>query len=203
MTTNELALLEKGVLQRADSAFPALIASSGERIRLRFLEFFVAQIRNANTRRAYARPVSGFLAWCADCGMAVLGDVTLLHVATWIELQGRTLSAPSVKQGLAALRHLFDWLVTGQVVAVNPAASVRGSARPRCWRRSTFPPCWAARPGADRADGVFLCPSRGGAGDAGGGCVRAATPAVVTAAGEERQAVRHACHHTLDGGPER
>src|SRR6266849_5186711 len=36
------------------------------------------------------------------------------------------LAAPSVKQRLAAIRHLFDWLVTGQVVPVNPAGSVRG-----------------------------------------------------------------------------
>src|SRR6202043_190848 len=35
-------------------------------------------------------------------------------------------AAPSVKQRLAAIRHLFDWLVTGQVVPVNPAGSVRG-----------------------------------------------------------------------------
>ena len=35
-------------------------------------------------------------------------------------------SAPTVKQRLAAIRHLFDWLVTGQVIPVNPAASVRG-----------------------------------------------------------------------------
>ncbi|MNQ94872.1 Tyrosine recombinase XerC [compost metagenome] len=49
-----------------------------------------------------------------------------LHVATWIELQSQTLAAPSVKQRLAAIRHLFDWLVVGQVVPHNPAASVRG-----------------------------------------------------------------------------
>jgi len=36
------------------------------------------------------------------------------------------LSAPTAKQNLAAIRVLFDWLVTGQVVPVNPAASVRG-----------------------------------------------------------------------------
>jgi len=49
-----------------------------------------------------------------------------LHVATWIKLQTRARSAPSVKQRLAAIRHLFDWLVTGQVVPTNLAASVRG-----------------------------------------------------------------------------
>ncbi|GAB7541359.1 tyrosine-type recombinase/integrase [Cupriavidus sp. 8B] len=36
------------------------------------------------------------------------------------------LSASTVKQRLAAIRHLFDWLVTGQIIATNPAASVRG-----------------------------------------------------------------------------
>ena len=35
-------------------------------------------------------------------------------------------SAPTVKQTLAAL-HLFDWLVLGQVVTVNPAGMVGGS----------------------------------------------------------------------------
>jgi integrase len=53
-------------------------------------------------------------------------DVEPLHVATWIELQTRERAAPSVKQQLAAIRHLFDWLVTGQVIPTNPAASVRG-----------------------------------------------------------------------------
>jgi integrase/recombinase XerC len=49
------------------------------------------------------------------------------HVATWIAAGTRKLGSPSVKQRRAAIRHLFDWLVTGQVVPVNPAGSVRGS----------------------------------------------------------------------------
>jgi len=31
-----------------------------------------------------------------------------------------------VKQRLAALRMLFDWMVVGQVLSVNPAHAVRG-----------------------------------------------------------------------------
>lgn len=112
----------------SDLTLPALVSSAGDRARLRYLEFFAAQIRNPNTRRAYARAVSGFLSWCTDLGVTELAGVTPLHVATWIEFLGRTLSAPSVKQALAALRHLFDWLVTGQVLALNPAAPVRGPA---------------------------------------------------------------------------
>ena len=33
---------------------------------------------------------------------------------------------PTVKQRLAAIRMLFDWLVVRQVLAMNPAAAVRG-----------------------------------------------------------------------------
>lgn len=105
---------------------PPLVAAAGDRAGLRFLEFFAGPIRNPHTRRAYARAVSAFLCWCDDVGVSSLTAVQPLHVAAWIEGQTRTLSAPTVKQQLAALRHLFDWLVTGQVVPVNPAASVRG-----------------------------------------------------------------------------
>jgi integrase/recombinase XerC len=105
---------------------PALVAAAGEQARIRFLEFFAANIRNPHTRRAYSRAVGEFLAWCADAGVPSIAHVAPLHVATWIEAQTRELSPPSVKQRLAALRHLFDWLVTGQVVPANPAASVSG-----------------------------------------------------------------------------
>jgi hypothetical protein len=63
---------------------------------------------------------------CAQAGVSSITAVQPLHVAAWIKLQTQTLSAPTVKQHLAAIRHLFDWLVTGQVVPYNPAASVRG-----------------------------------------------------------------------------
>ncbi len=106
---------------------PALIAAAGDRARLRFLEFFASNIRNRHTRRAYIRAVTEFLDWCAVvAGVSSVIDVEPLHVAVWIEGKTRQLSAPSVKQHLAAIRHMFDWLVTGQIVAVNPASSVRG-----------------------------------------------------------------------------
>ncbi len=107
-------------------AMPALITAAGEQASLRFLEFFAANIRNPHTRRAYSRAVADFLTWCAERGVPSITAVQPLHVATWIEMQTRELSAPTVKQHLAAIRHLFDWLVTGRVVQVNPAASVRG-----------------------------------------------------------------------------
>jgi site-specific recombinase XerC len=113
-------------LATAQGQVPALVNAPGERASIRFLEFFAANIRNPHTRRAYARAADEFLAWCASAGVPSIGAVQPVHVATWIEAGTRELAAPSVKQRLAAIRHLFDWLVTGQVVPVNPAASVRG-----------------------------------------------------------------------------
>jgi site-specific recombinase XerD len=105
---------------------PALIAVAGDRASRRFLEFFAANIRNPHTRRAYGRAVADFLAWCEEHGPRSIEAVQPLHVAAWIEIQQQEHAAPTVKAQLAALRHLFDWLVTGQVVPVNPAGSVRG-----------------------------------------------------------------------------
>lgn len=105
---------------------PPVVVTAGERASLRFLEFFAANIRNPNTRRAYRQGVTAFLAWCETAGLPSITAVQPLHIATWVETQARDHAAPTVKQRLAALRHLFDWLVVGQVMATNPAASVRG-----------------------------------------------------------------------------
>ncbi|TCQ02081.1 site-specific recombinase XerD [Rhizobium sp. PP-F2F-G36] len=95
------------------------------------MEFFTAQIRNPNTRRSYAKATSEFLHWCETRGATTLTAITPMHVAGWIEEMTRTHSAPTVKQRLAAVRHLFDWLVTGQIMPTNPAHSVRGPAHSR------------------------------------------------------------------------
>ena len=104
-------------------ALPALVAAAGERASMRFLEFFAANIRNPHTRRAYYRAAEEFLTWCTAAGVSSIVDVQPVHVATWIAAGTRELAAPSVKQRLAAIRHLFDWLVTGQGVcrSIRPA----------------------------------------------------------------------------------
>jgi site-specific recombinase XerD len=104
---------------------PALFAPDEGAAR-RFVEFFTANIRNPNTRRAYARAASEFAAWCEQQSLRELQDIEPIHVAAYIEGRRVTLSAPSVKVELAAIRMLFDWLVVGQVIAVNPASPVRG-----------------------------------------------------------------------------
>ena len=104
---------------------PALIADAGEQASRRYVEFFTANIRNPHTRRAYARACVRFFAWCDDRGLS-LTTIRPFDVATYIEVLQQTHSAPGVKQQLAAVRMLFDWLITGQVVPANPASAVRG-----------------------------------------------------------------------------
>jgi site-specific recombinase XerD len=104
---------------------PALIADAGEPAAWRYIEFFNANIRNPNTRRAYARACSKFFAWCEDRGLT-LTTIRPFDVAAYIEALQQTHSPPGAKQQLAAVRMLFDWLITGQVVPINPVAAVRG-----------------------------------------------------------------------------
>src|SRR6201987_3353968 len=92
----------------------------------RVLEFFTGQINNDHTRRAYMNAARRFAAWCADKNIDELADVEPFHVAAFIKALQAELSPPTVKQHLAALRMLFDWLVTGHVIDTNPAHAVRG-----------------------------------------------------------------------------
>jgi site-specific recombinase XerD len=69
-----------------------------------------------------------FLRWCEEQGITAFGRVQPVHVAAYIEQLAREMSPLSVKQHLACIRMLFDWLVTGQVIPSNPANSVRGRA---------------------------------------------------------------------------
>jgi integrase/recombinase XerD len=105
---------------------PAMIAAAGERARLRFLDFFTANIRNPNTRAAYHVAVKEFFGWLELGGLTDVGTIRTHHVSIYVERLTRTYSAPTVKQHLAAIRMLFDWLVVGHVLAINPAHAVRG-----------------------------------------------------------------------------
>ena len=105
---------------------PAIIADAGNAAAKRFLEFFAVTIRNRNTRTAYLHAARRFFAWCEHHRLGALDEIEPLHVAAYIEALGKGFEKPTVKQHLAAVRMLFDWLVTGQVVATNPAHSVRG-----------------------------------------------------------------------------
>lgn len=102
---------------------PALIADAGERASEHFLEFFAATIRNKNTRAAYMQAIAQFCRWCEEHGLQ-LASIRPLHVSAYIE--AKPLTAPSIKQHLAALRGLFNWLVIKQVVPENPAMFVKG-----------------------------------------------------------------------------
>ena len=126
MTQEVIVLKPHQVKRTAPAGLPALIAGAGPKAARRFIEFFTANIRNPNTRRAYHRAVTDFFDWCEQHRLEELASIQPVHVAAYIEELMRRQSRPSVKQSLAAVRMLFDWLVIGQIVPTNPATSVRG-----------------------------------------------------------------------------
>jgi site-specific recombinase XerD len=110
-------------LPASEFPVPAIIAAAGDKASEHFLEFFAATILNKNTRAAYMQAIAQFCRWCEDHGLQ-LTTIRPLHVSAYIE--AKPLTAPSIKQHLAALRGLFNWLVIKQVVPENPAMFVKG-----------------------------------------------------------------------------
>lgn len=133
-----------------EQSFPTVFRGTPPHAGMRLAEFFAAHIRNPNTRAAYLQAVSQFLEW-AELKKLALKDMNPFRLAAYVETlatrstqpierarlsrKGKSysvtvsrtkLSKPAIKQHLAAVRMLFDWLVVGQVMPMNPAASVRG-----------------------------------------------------------------------------
>ena len=217
---------------RSTLVVPAMIAEAGDPAARRFLDFFAASIENDNTRMAYYRAVCSFFAWLEHHGIGELADIEPFHVAAYLKalrvsdagdraVRERTASRPTVKQHLAAIRMLFDWLVVGQVLAINPAHAVRGPKH--VVKRGKTPVLSeeqarrllasvkvrktylggrdgkgsaaagrSAGPRADRRDGLQLRPHQRGRCDGGRRLLFERQALVAAAARERRQAPRNA-----------
>ena len=120
-TTLQLATKKERKLEAAGIPLPSLITRAGHKAALRFAEFFTVNIRNRNTREAYGRAAAAFLNWCEERGLTELHQVQPIHVAAYIEQMQENFSKPTVKQHLATIRMMLDWLVTGQVIPTKAA----------------------------------------------------------------------------------
>jgi site-specific recombinase XerD len=88
---------------------------------------------------AYYRAVVRFFAWCYRHKIGEIADIEPLHVAAYIEALGKDFEKATVEQHLAAIRMLFDWLVTGQVVATSAYLIHRSLMRPRNLAKISLP----------------------------------------------------------------
>src|SRR5215468_1909560 len=105
---------------------PAIIDGSGRKARDRIEHFLRAAIDNNNTRKAYGRALGSFFAFLEDGGRERVQDVGPLDVRDYLEAaKANGLSTAILKQHMAAIRMLFDHLVTGGVLEHNPALSVK------------------------------------------------------------------------------
>ena len=130
------------ILRPSPDLQPAALFTPTPKAAQRVLEFFTAQINNDNTRKAYLNATGASPLGARRAASTSSSTCKPFHVAAFVkELQGE-FAPPTVKQHLAALRMLFDWLVTGHVIDVNPAHAVRGpkyvvkkGKTPGAWRR--------------------------------------------------------------------
>ena len=105
---------------------PAIIDGSGHKARDRIEHFLRAAIDNDNTRRAYGRALGSFFAFLEDGGKDRVQDIGPLDVRDYLDAaKANGLSTATLKQHMAAIRMLFDHLVTGGVLEHNPALSVK------------------------------------------------------------------------------
>lgn len=123
--TTEVIQYQSSELAFVTDKPPALFLSDAKTAE-RFWEFFAVTIRNKNTRRAYYNAACRFSDWGEGRGLFDLARIRPIDVAAYVEGLQETHSKPTVKQHLAALRMLFDWLVVGHTLNVNPAHAVRG-----------------------------------------------------------------------------
>ena len=108
--------------QTQDAEMPELIRDAGGAARFAFEEFIHGQIRNPFTRKAYLHAVKRFSQWCT-CRQLDLVRIAPADVGRYLD--SMTVSTPTRKLHLAALRRFFDELVMRHVVILNPALSVR------------------------------------------------------------------------------
>jgi len=105
---------------------PAITQRTGDKAVVRFSEFFVAAIENRNTRNAYYHACYRFLLWCDLQEIMCISEVSAIHIAAYLHTLADYFEKTTIRQHLAAIRSLFNWLVLGHVLEANQAALVRG-----------------------------------------------------------------------------
>jgi len=123
---NELIAVDesKPIVSFAEG-LPSVLQFAGQDVMRAFVTFFTDNIRNKNTRDAYFRNATGFFEWCERKGLA-FADIESFHISAYVEQMLESKSDSTVKQHLASIKMLFDWMVIKQIVPRNPAAAVRG-----------------------------------------------------------------------------
>jgi site-specific recombinase XerD len=115
-----------GAATPAPVVVPATVAEAGEPAAQCFQQFFASVVGNTNTRAAYLHAITRFFSWCDQQKRVRLAEIQPRHIAAYIAVLSKHVQKPTVRQHLAAVRMLFDSLVTWRVIPENPARAVSG-----------------------------------------------------------------------------
>ena len=124
--SGDMVLVERRAIATIDvGGVPAFVQEAGPEATRRFIDFFVVELRNPNTQAAYYRALHQFMDWCDLQGLR-LETLEPTWIGAYIQQLNQIRPKATVKQHLAAIRKWLDWMVTGQILKVNPAHAVRG-----------------------------------------------------------------------------
>ena len=131
LTADDVVAAPPALIRAGIETLPAAIAAADAHTSERFIEFFTANIRNRNTRMAYALAVRQFFDWCEQRGLR-LDAIRPTTVAAYIEQLGAGMAKPSVKQHLAAIRQLLDSIDVTELsgLAIAPSSASWFTASP-------------------------------------------------------------------------
>jgi site-specific recombinase XerC len=124
-STKSLTPLDPAAAFGRPIVVPALVADVGPRAAKRFANFFGSNRQRQHPRGLPAR-LSGLLRRCDANGLDELAAIEPIHVGAYVKSMAGKFEKPTINQHLAAIRMLFDYLVVGQILAINPAHAVRG-----------------------------------------------------------------------------
>ena len=100
--------------------------------RRQFLDYLAFERRvSLNTQTAYERDLAEFEAFLEKNGLAAdAAAVESAHIRTFLASLYETCEPTTIGRKLAALRSLYKYLVTNDIVSRNPAAAVRTPKKP-------------------------------------------------------------------------
>ena len=113
------SLLSFRISKNKHVSIPAFIFNEGENAMLKFVDFFIAEIRNPHTRNAYYRANEYFLNWCFEKDINSIHDIKPFMVGAYIEEFNENHPPATAKLHLSGIRRLFNFLVINQVIGVT------------------------------------------------------------------------------------
>lgn len=102
-----------------------ILQSSTEGFRRNYEDFFRNGLKNENTKRAHTRAVSNFCHWLDERKIKNFDEIDKKIVMEYVDMLQKRLSTATVLSSISAIRALFQWMISKDVMTMDPTMTVR------------------------------------------------------------------------------